>query len=527
MVTGRCYSRIFSLLRAGPAHAAIRKRGSCILIPEMILEELLRATDVLERLGDSNRSIRSLAYDSRQVRPEGLFFAIVGEHVDGHRYVGQALAQGAAGIVSERPAPAGFPAVWVRVGNIRRALAEISRAFYGNPDSNLMLIGITGTNGKTTTAYLIQSILEAEGTKAGLLGTIEYRLGDLVIPAHHTTPESLDLAAYFDELLQAGGQAAAMEVSSHALAQERVWGFHFRAAVFTNLTGDHLDYHKDMESYFAAKRRLFEGVGAPPPELGAINLDDTWAKRLLDAPRQRQITYGVESDAQVKPKHFALEPEGIHATLTTLRGKLDVESALLGRPNLENILAAVAVTEGLGVSEKSIQQGIAALRQVPGRFERVDAGQPFIVLVDYAHTHDALRNALVTARELTRNRLITVFGCGGDRDRMKRPTMGETAGSLSDSVVLTSDNPRSEDPILIMNDVMVGLQKADRPYLAEVDREKAIRKALEQAHEGDLVLIAGKGHETYQVLKDQTIPFDDREVARRALREMGYGHSPS
>ncbi len=489
----------------------------------MILEELLRATDVIEWLGDSKLSIRSLAYDSRQVERGGLFFAIPGEHVDGNQYVGQALSQGAVGVVSERPVPADFPALWVRVGDIRRALAETSRAFYGDPSSKLALVGITGTNGKTTTAYLIHSILEAEGTKAGLLGTIEYRLGDRVVPAHHTTPESLDLAAYFDEIYRAGGRAAVMEVSSHALAQERVWGLRFRAGVFTNLTEDHLDYHKDMESYFVAKRKLFEGVGAPSPELGVINLDDAWGKRLLDEPQPQQITYGVESNAQVKPKHFTFGQEGIRATLTTVRGRLDVESALLGRPNLENILAAVAVTEGLGVSGESIQRGIAALRQVPGRFEKVDAGQPFTVLVDYAHTPDALRNALVTARELTRNRLITVFGCGGDRDRMKRPIMGEIAGSLSDSVVLTSDNPRSEDPILIINDVMVGLQKKDRPYLAEVDREMAIRKALEQAHEGDLVLIAGKGHETYQVLKDETVPFDDRAAARRALWEMGFG----
>ncbi|MGH9326412.1 MAG: UDP-N-acetylmuramoyl-L-alanyl-D-glutamate--2,6-diaminopimelate ligase [Terriglobia bacterium] len=505
------------------ADTVISKHVSCILIPEMILEDLLRATTVLAWQGGSNLPVASLAYDSRRVQPGGLFFAIPGEHADGNRFVGNALAQGAAGVVSERPMPAGFEGAWVRVESTRRALAELSRAFYGNPDSRLALVGITGTNGKTTTAYLVRSILEAAGTSTGLLGTIEYRLGDRIIAAHHTTPESLDLAAYFDELLRSGGKAAVMEVSSHALAQERVWGFRFRAGVFTNLTGDHLDYHKDMESYFAAKRRLFEGLGTPPPELCVVNLDDGWGKRLLDVPSPRQVTFGVESNAQVKPKHFTFGPEGIQATLATVRGKLEIESALLGRPNLENILAAVAVTEGLGASEESIQQGIAALRKVPGRFERIDEGQPFTVIVDYAHTQDALRNALRTVRELTRNRLITVFGCGGDRDRMKRPAMGETAGSLSDAVVLTSDNPRSEDPILIMNDVMVGLQKANRPYLAEVDREKAIRKALEQAHEGDLVLIAGKGHETYQVLRDRTIAFDDREAARLALREMGFG----
>ncbi|MGH9469525.1 MAG: UDP-N-acetylmuramoyl-L-alanyl-D-glutamate--2,6-diaminopimelate ligase, partial [Terriglobia bacterium] len=504
-----------------------RYSGGCILSPGMILEGLLRHTEVLQLQGSSNAEIRSLAYDSRQAGAGCLFFAIEGERADGHRFVGQALERGAAGVVSEREAPPGFGAVWVRVGKVRRALAEISRAFYGGPDSQLTLVGITGTNGKTTTAYLVQSVLEAAGMSTGLVGTIEYRLAGRSAPAHHTTPESLDVAAGLAEHLQAGGSAAVMEVSSHALAQERTWGFRFAAAVFTNLTGDHLDYHRDMETYFAAKRRLFEGLGAPPPELGVINRDDAWGKRLLEVPQPRQITYGVESNAQVKPKHFTLSREGIRATINTLHGKLDVESALLGRPNLQNILAAAAVTEGLGVDRDSIQQGIANLRQVPGRFERICEGQPFIVLVDYAHTHDALRNALATARELTRNRVVVVFGCGGDRDRTKRPLMGEVAGSMSDSVVLTSDNPRSEDPILVMNDVLVGLQKTARQYVAEVDREKAIRQALEQAREGDVVLIAGKGHETYQVLKEATIAFDDREAARRILREMGFGGQPA
>jgi UDP-N-acetylmuramoyl-L-alanyl-D-glutamate--2,6-diaminopimelate ligase len=488
----------------------------------MILRELLRSAAVLGVRGDLGRDIRSLAYDSRQTQPDCLFFAIQGEHADGHQFIQQALEKGAAGIVSERAAPVDFAAIWVQVPNIRKALSEISRTFYAHPESKLKLVGITGTNGKTTTAYLIRSILEAAGIKTGLLGTIEYSLGDRTIPALHTTPESLDLAGYLAELVQAGGQAAVMEVSSHALAQGRTCGFPFQAAVFTNLTGDHLDYHKDMESYFAAKRRLFEGDGTPPPELGVINLDDPWGRRLLELNQPRQITYGIASDAQVKTKHSSFGPDGIRAILSTPEGKLEIESPLLGRANLENILAAVAAAEGMGVSKEAIQKGIAAVRQVPGRFERVDEGQPFTVLVDYAHTHDALQNALKTARELTRNQLIVLFGCGGDRDRTKRPLMGEVAGHLSDSVVLTSDNPRSEDPILIMNDVMVGLQKSGKPYIAEVDREVAIRKALAQAHEGDLVLLAGKGHETYQVLKDRSIPFDDREIARRILREMGF-----
>jgi UDP-N-acetylmuramoyl-L-alanyl-D-glutamate--2,6-diaminopimelate ligase len=313
-----------------------------------------------------------------------------------------------------------------------------------------------------------------------------------------------------------------MEVSSHALAQERVWGIRFSAAVFTNLTQDHLDYHKDFEHYFQAKRRLFEGLGTPPPELAVINSEDAWGKRLLGLGSPRTITYGMNSASQVRVKQSSLAVEGIHATLGTPRGAIEIASPLVGRANLMNVLAAAATAVGLGIPNDKIAQGIAGLRWVPGRMERVDEGQPFLVLVDYAHTDDALRNVLGTARALTRNRLIVVFGCGGDRDRAKRPLMGEAAGSLADVPVLTSDNPRSEDPLRIMSDALVGLQKSGKPYMAEVDRETAIRKALGEAREGDVVVLAGKGHETYQILKDRTIHFDDREVARTVLRELGY-----
>ena len=488
----------------------------------MILGNLLRGTEVLELHGSTEMEIHSLAYDSRQAVPGGLFFAIRGEHADGYQFLAQAIEKGAAGVVSELPPPPDFPAAWVKVPAIRRAMAELSRAFYGQPDLSLTLVGITGTNGKTTTAYLVHAIFEAAGFKTGLFGTIEYKVGDRALPALHTTPESLDLAAYLAELVRSGGQAAAMEASSHALVQDRVWGFRFAAAVFTNLTGDHLDFHKDMEHYFAAKRRLFEGVGAPPPELAVINADDAWGKQLLDVRNPRRITYGVEANADVRARHFSQGPAGMKIALAIREERFELESPLIGRANLENILAAVSVTDGLGIARGKIREGVAQLKQVPGRFERVDEGQPFLVIVDYAHTRDALHSALTTARELTGERLLVVFGCGGDRDRTKRPLMGEVAGNLSDGVILTSDNPRSEDPILIMNDVMVGLQKSGRAYLAEVDREVAIRKALEQAREGDTVLIAGKGHESVQVLEDRAIPFDDRQVARNALREMGF-----
>jgi UDP-N-acetylmuramoyl-L-alanyl-D-glutamate--2,6-diaminopimelate ligase len=488
----------------------------------MKLGELFREVPSLGIGADQGARIDSLAYDSRLVKPGTLFFAIQGEKADGHAFIPAALKQGAVAIVSERAAPPELADRWVRVARMRRALAGAARAFYGHPDSRLRLVGVTGTNGKTTTSYLIEKIFRTAGIRTALLGTIEYRLGNRVVPALNTTPESLDLLGYFADWVGQGGKAAVMEVSSHALAQERVWGFPFSAAVFTNLTRDHLDYHKDFENYFAAKRRLFEGLGTPPPNLSVINVDDPWGRRLLELPNPRRVTYGINLDAQVRPKQLSQDSKGLHFTLLTPAGKIEAESPLLGGANLANILAATATAVGFEIPAEQIAKGIAALLAVPGRFERIDEGQPFLVVVDYAHTDDALRNVLKTARELTRNRLIVVFGCGGERDRTKRPLMGEAASSLSDLAVLTSDNPRGEDPLRIMSDVLVGLQKTGKKYLAEVNREVAIRKALEQAREGDVVVLAGKGHETYQILKEGPIRFDDREVARKILREMGY-----
>jgi UDP-N-acetylmuramoyl-L-alanyl-D-glutamate--2,6-diaminopimelate ligase len=488
----------------------------------MKLAELLQGVPGLENPLPFDAEIFSLAYDSRRIKPGSLFFAIQGEKDDGNAYVAAALERGAVAVASERAAPVEHRSRWIRVQNARRALSMAARGFYGRPDEHLKLVGITGTNGKTTTSYLLESIFQAAGIPCGVFGTIEYRFAGRILPAVNTTPESLDLISHLASLVEAGGQAAVMEVSSHALAQERVWGIKFSAAVFTNLTQDHLDYHKDFEHYFQAKRRLFEGLGTPPPELAVINREDPWGKKLLNAGSPRTITYGINSGAEVRVKQSALLSNGIRATLATPRGTMEVTSPLLGRANLMNILAATASAIGLGIEPDKIAQGIAGLRTVPGRLERVDAGQPFLVLVDYAHTDDALRNVLSTARGLTGNRLIVVFGCGGDRDRAKRPLMGEAAGSLSDLAVLTSDNPRSENPLRIMSDALVGLQKTGKPYLAEVDREAAIRKAFEHAREGDVVVLAGKGHETYQVLRDKTIRFDDREVARAVLRELGY-----
>jgi UDP-N-acetylmuramoyl-L-alanyl-D-glutamate--2,6-diaminopimelate ligase len=489
----------------------------------MKLGELFRELPVLHMGADAKADVTSLAYNSREVGLGTLFFAIHGEKADGHAYIPQAIKNGAVAIVSERPAPPELASRWIQVQAIRRALADAGRVLLGHPEKNLQIIGITGTNGKTTTSYLVESVLSAAGIVSGVFGTIEYRMGGKTKVANNTTPESLDLLSYFAELVKAGGKAAVMEVSSHSLAQERVWGFHFAAAVFTNLTQDHLDYHKDFEHYFRAKRRLFEGLGAPPPDWAVINIDDPWGARLLELPYRHHLTYGFKSDAMVTPRHVASSAKGTEAVITAPAGKLNIVSSLLGRANLENILAAAATGVAMGIASTKIEEGIASLKVVPGRFERIDMGQPFLVVVDYAHTDDALKNVLGTARDITRERLIVLFGCGGERDRTKRPRMGEAAGTLADFVVLTSDNPRSEDPLLIMADALVGLQRTGKPYIAEVDRGIAIRKTLEEAREGDVVVLAGKGHETYQVLKDGKIDFDDRDIARKVLAEMGYG----
>jgi len=491
----------------------------------MKLRDLLVGTELTQPFGSADTEITSLAYNSRRVAPGALFFAMRGEKTDGNRFVAEAVERGAGAICSEFAAPAGLPrsVVWVQVANARRALATTAANFYDHPAQALGLVGVTGTNGKTTTCYLVDSILRAAGYGAGLFGTIEYRTPSATRHATNTTPESLDLQGFLAEVRDAGGTHAVLEVSSHALAMERVWGCRFTVAVFTNLTRDHLDYHKTFEDYFAAKRHLFEGASGGAPAVGVVNTDDPYGKRLLGLAA-RTLTYGLENGAEVTTKKFGLSFSGLEFTAQTPEGKFSVRSALVGRINVYNILAAIGASIGLGIHREAIEAGIAGVERVPGRFERIDLGQPFLVVVDYAHTDDALRNLLSTARELDHAaRIIIVFGCGGDRDRTKRPLMGEVAGSASDVVVLTSDNPRSEDPLRILNDVVVGLQKTKTRYLVEPDRAVAVGRALDEARPGDIVLLAGKGHETYQVLRDRTIDFDDRAVARRLLRQRGYG----
>ena len=514
-------------------------RGRPILTSAgMKLQELVAGAGVQGPLVNPEVQISSVVYDSRQSTAGSLFVAIHGEKTDGNRFIAAAVERGAAAIVSEMPppipnghgqtaeiAPEPLPSsvAWLQVPDARKALATIAANFFSHPADKLQLVGITGTNGKTTTSFLLDSIIHAAGLRSGLFGTIEYRTPVETYPAKTTTPESLDLHRFFSEIVRAGGTYAVLESSSHALALDRLWGCRFAAAVFTNLTRDHLDFHNTMENYFAAKRRLFEGTGAGRARCGVVNIDDPYGQQLRNVADQT-VTYGLSSGAQVSAKKFALTLRGLDFIAETPAGKIEVRSPLVGRNNVYNLLAAIAASIALDFRREVIEAGISALAAVPGRFERIDLGQPFMVIVDYAHTDDALQKLLETARELhPTGRMITLFGCGGERDRSKRPLMGAAAGRLSDVVVLSSDNPRSEDPLKIINDALVGLQRTTVKVLVEPDRERALELALEQARPGDMVLLAGKGHETTQVLKDRTIEFDDREMARRILRERGYG----
>jgi UDP-N-acetylmuramoyl-L-alanyl-D-glutamate--2,6-diaminopimelate ligase len=492
----------------------------------MKLSELLAGVALREALAPAlaNQEVTGLEYDSRRVEKGFVFFAFPGSRVDGRRFAQNALDLGALAVVSDLPRPeefTGAPYTWIQVEHGRQALATASRNFYHHPDERVLFTGITGTNGKTTTTYLIETILRASGKITGLLGTIEYRLAGEVRPSPNTTPESLDVMRVAAELEIRGGTHLIAEVSSHALALGRVYGFHFHTAVFTNLTRDHLDFHGTMEEYGAAKRRLF--TGPPVPQWAVLNADDPVSKTMTpDHSGSRTIWYGIAANAGLRAENIVSGFSGLRFDVSWNGRRASVESPLLGRVNVSNILAAIGTGLSYGMDLDAIASAVPACRAVPGRFEPVDQGQSFLVAVDYAHTDDALRNAIQTARSLSKGKVITLFGCGGDRDRSKRPLMGMAAAELSDFVVLTSDNPRSEDPLAIMNDVLVGLGRFDSPYVAEPDRAKAIQIAIERAQPGDVVLVAGKGHETYQILKDRTIHFDDRETAREILRSFGY-----
>jgi len=418
---------------------------------------------------------------------------------------------------------------WAVASHGRKALAQLSASFYGNPADRLKITGVTGTNGKTTTTFLVESIVNFCGKPSALVGTIEYHVGGRALPAPHTTPESLELNQLFSDALSSGATDVAMEVSSHALEQGRVWGIPYEVAVFTNLTRDDLDYHKDMESYFAAKRLLFEGAGSRAPHTAVVNADDEYGKLLLHTSHsasEQVIAYGIES-GDWRAEEIDLQPAETRFQLVTSQGAIEIRSRLIGKVNVYNLLAASAAAHARGCALDQVQQAISQFNQVPGRFERVDAGQPFTVVVDYAHTDDALRNLTAIARDFASRsgnggRVLTVFGCGGDRDRTKRPLMGQAAARGSDFVVVTSDNPRSEDPLRIIEDILPGFTGNGTRHMVEPERKHAIARALAEARKGDVVLIAGKGHEKVQITREGTFPFDDVQVAREALKKMGY-----
>jgi UDP-N-acetylmuramoyl-L-alanyl-D-glutamate--2,6-diaminopimelate ligase len=478
-------------------------------------------------LADAN--VKGLVYDSRRVEAGSLFFAFPGAKVNGAQFAAAAIARDATAVVSESPQPVELAGRWIQVRHGRQALAVAAKNFFGRPDERIRVIGITGTNGKTTSTTVLDGILRAAGKTTALIGTIEYHLGGRVLPAVNTTPESLDLFRMFHELELLGGTHATLEASSHALHLGRIYAMQFEVAGFTNLTRDHLDYHHNMESYFSAKQLLFRPQNAPPPRFAVVNADDSWARQLEFAPETEVIWYGIEQrpptagDRWMQATNIQLSFNGLRFDVAGGGHTFSVESSLVGHINVYNVLLACGAALSLGLSIGEVQAGLHGLTRVPGRFERVEEGQPFMVVVDYAHTDDALRNVIQVARGMKANRVITLFGCGGDRDRSKRPLMGAAAAELSDYVILTSDNPRSEDPLAIMNDAMVGLQRFNTPFVAEPDRERAIRRAIGEAQPGDVVILAGKGHETYQVLKDGPIPFDDRDAARRVLRSLGFG----
>jgi UDP-N-acetylmuramoyl-L-alanyl-D-glutamate--2,6-diaminopimelate ligase len=492
----------------------------------MTFEQVLDGAEVLARSGDP--AVSGVEYDSRRVKPGCLFVAMRGESSDGNAFIDQAIQAGAVAVVTDSAAEKPRAGVgWALVPQGRRALARVSANFYKRPAERIAVTGITGTNGKSTTAFLVESILNAAGRKNALIGTIEYHVAGKVLPAPHTTPEALELNRILSEAVGYGATDAVMEVSSHALAQERVYGVPFDVAVFTNLTRDHLDYHKTMEEYFAAKRVLFEGCGTDAPRAVVTNLDDESGAKLAELSRKRSsvvVKYGWDR-GDLHAEKVEITTRGTRFDLVTPQGKIAVFSALIGRVNVYNILAAAGAGCARGCTAQAIAAGIDKLACVPGRFERVDCGQPFTVVVDYAHTDDALRNLTALARELVsgaKGRVLTVFGCGGDRDRKKRPLMGEAAGRGSDFVVLTSDNPRSEDPLAIINDAVVGLQRTGAKYSVEADRRKAIGLAIREARPGDIVLLAGKGHEKVQVTREGAAPFDDLAVAREVLRAAGF-----
>jgi UDP-N-acetylmuramyl-tripeptide synthetase len=505
------------------------------------LGDVARAVGVKLNGGDAGAVVCDVTHDSRQAREGWLFVAIRGEKFDGNRFVADVAARGIAGVISECERPKDFGGAWIQVADTRRALALAAAEAHRHPSRELKLVGITGTNGKTTTAYLVAAVAEAAGERTALVSTVEYRVAGERTEALHTTPEASDVQRLLRRAVASGCRVAVMEASSQALDLHRCDALRFEVAAFTNLTRDHLDYHGTMENYFAAKRRLFDGSLGERPQVSVVNADDEYGARLaesLASEGQRVIRYGLgvegggaiggdtpggsaKAAVDVTARGVEFSLEGTRLLLVTPEGGREVSSPLVGRPHVYNILTAAGCAHALGLGLDATVEALKSCAGAPGRFERVPHAGDFAVVVDYAHTDDALRNVLRTARDVARGRVITVFGCGGDRDRTKRAPMGEAAASLSDVAIVTSDNPRTEDPEAILRDIEIGLRAVGKPYLKVVDRREAINRAIEEARAGDIVVIAGKGHEDYQIIGAEKRHFDDREVALEALAARG------
>jgi UDP-N-acetylmuramoyl-L-alanyl-D-glutamate--2,6-diaminopimelate ligase len=484
---------------------------------------------VAERLnakfaGDGETIVTDVTHDSRQARAGSLFVAVRGLTMDGHRFVDDVMRRGAVGVVSELEKPDDFAGAWLQVADARVALAEAADVINGSPSTKLKLVGVTGTNGKTTTTYLVFALAEAAGDKAAMLTTVEYRIGDESVPAVRTTPEASDTQRFLREALEKNCRAAAMEASSQALDLHRCDALNFQVAIFTNLTRDHLDYHGTMENYFDAKKILFDGRLGKAPASSVINVDDGWGRKLaadLRAKNQRVVTFAQNNPADLTAEEISVSLlKGTSFLLKTPNGERRVTSPLVGKPHVYNVLSATAAALEMDYDLDRIVAGIEKCVGAPGRFERVPTDADFAVVVDYAHTDDALLNTLKTARDLTSGRIITVFGCGGDRDKTKRQPMGEVAGRHSDLVIITSDNPRTENPLQIISEIEKGVEKTNSPYLKISDRREAIHTAIRKARANDVVIIAGKGHETYQIVGSDKFHFDDREVAREAIEKL-------
>ena len=504
----------------------------------MRLSELIKILDRIELIGDIDSvEIKGISCDSRRVDPNSVFFAIRGSNYDGNDFIREAISKGAVCIISERRIDwieRGVPLVVVR--DVREALGRVSSLFYNRPSLELKLIGITGTNGKTTTSYLTESILKEARLRVGVIGTINHRFGERIYPSLNTTPGPIELQRILREMVDSDISHVIIEVSSHALHQKRVDSCDFDVAVFTNITHDHLDYHRSMEDYFRAKRRLFDELllnSEKGDKYAVINLDDGFGRRIKDGFRGNIITYGRSREADIRPKNITLNLDGIEGEIVTPAGDIHIKSPLLGEQNLYNILAAIGVAISLGIKEEYMAAGIQSLKHVPGRMERIRSKMGFDVFIDYAHTPDALEKLLLSLKDLVKGRIITLFGCGGSRDRKKRPLMGAIASRYSDIVIITSDNPRDERPEDIIAQIERGMElrryeetevldrEVDKGYLSIPDRRRAIERAIGFARAGDAVIIAGKGHEDYQLIGGRRIHFNDRIEVERVLDEAG------